>query len=270
MEEQLQEFKRAIWSYYKLHKRDFPWRRTVDPYRIVVSEIMLQQTQTERVVPKYRVFVKQFPSFRAVAKVPLDEILRAWQGLGYNRRAIALKKLSRVVVEKYHGTLPHEPLLLKELPGIGRATAGSIAAFAFNKPAPFIETNIRRVFIHFFFPTRGDVRDEEILELVERTIDTDNPREWFFALMDYGAMLGRSGKNPNRKSVHYRTQSRFQGSNRELRGNILKLLINRGPLTKTAIVKYLSQSQERVIKIFPAMEREGFIRARGKVIHIAH
>ena len=152
LSQRIHTFQKVIWQYYHNYGRDLPWRRTRNPYRILVSEFMLQQTQVERVIPKYRAFLKQFPNFGALDRASLTEVLKAWQGLGYNRRALMLKKLAARIVEDYEGRLPADPKLLDELPGIGKGTAGAIAAFAFNIPVPFIETNIRRVYLHFFFP----------------------------------------------------------------------------------------------------------------------
>jgi A/G-specific adenine glycosylase len=232
-------FIKTIWKYYRTNRRDFPWRNTQDPYRIIVSEIMLQQTQALRVVDKYLEFIKAFPNFEALHTADLHEVLKKWQGLGYNRRAIALKKIAEEMVRNYREKATGKdaekgrgrlrvPLTLEELdalPGIGKATAASISAFAFNIAHPFIETNIRRVFIHFFFQEDiVKISDDQILLLVEATLDRKNPREWYFALMDYGAMLKKTLVNPNRRSKHYVRQSTFIGSNREVRGAILRLV----------------------------------------------
>ena len=146
----LREFRKMVLTYYADHGRDLAWRTTTDPYRILVSEIMLQQTQVERVTVKYPAFIAAFPDFPSLAGAPLSDVLAVWQGMGYNRRAISLQKCARRVVEEYDTSLPQDPEVLETFPGIGRATAASICAFAFNMPVIFIETNIRRVFIHFF------------------------------------------------------------------------------------------------------------------------
>jgi A/G-specific adenine glycosylase len=256
-------FRKKVWNYYRKEGRDLPWRRTRDPYRILVSEVMLQQTQVERVIPKYDEFLRRFPDFIQLSKASVAEILSVWQGLGYNRRVLNLKRLSGIVVENYSGRLPQDIDLLQQLPGIGEATAGAVAAFAFGLPVPFVETNIRRAFISSFFRSREKVSDAEILKLVEETMDTKNPREWFHALMDYGAMLGRSEVNPNLKSTHYRRQAAFRGSNREFRGKVLRLLL-KGPLTKKAIVHGVSGENDRVEKILMLLEGEGFVRKEGR------
>jgi A/G-specific adenine glycosylase len=188
-----------------------------DSYRILVSEIMLQQTQVERVLDKYKVFIRIFPDFSSLAVAPLADILKVWQGLGYNRRAVALQKIAISVMKESRGRLPVTREELLKLPGIGKYTASAILTFACNQPNIFIETNIRRVFIHFFFRDRENISDAEILPLIEMTLDAGNPREWYYALMDYGAMLKKTVENPNRKSSHYKKQAPFHGSNRQLR-----------------------------------------------------
>lgn len=267
--QKLRAFKTAVRRYYRSHKRKMPWRNTRDPYKILVSEIMLQQTQVSRVLQKYPPFIKKFPDFEALASASPRAVLRAWQGLGYNRRALLLKKCAEIVVREYGGELPRGLAELVKLPGIGKATAGSIEAFAFNIPTPFIETNIRRVFIHFFFPRAKKVRDEEILKLVEKTLVRKKPREWYYALMDYGAMLGKTILNPNKKSASYARQPRFRGSDRELRGKILKILLGQGPHTVIALCRRTGEPLRRVGKICNALMAEGFIRKKGRKFEIA-
>lgn len=266
----IKKFQKEIWKYYRAHGRhDMLWRKTINPYRIVVSEIMLQQTQVDRVTPKYKEFIRKFPNFSSLAYAPLADVLLTWQGLGYNRRALFLKKLAEVVVEKYKGKLPHDPEILHTLPGIGKATAGSIAAFAFNHPSVFIETNIRRVFIHFFFPQSKKVSDDAIMQLVAAAVDGKNPREWYFALMDYGTMLAsREKENPNRKSAHYTKQSKFYGSDRQVRGKLVALLVKKKSLTVRAAAQHLNELVERVEKILTQLEKEGFVRRTGASFRI--
>lgn len=202
--------------------RDLSWRRTRDPYRILISEVMLQQTQVSRVEDYYQKFMARFPDFGALARAKSADVLRLWQGLGYNRRALALHDLAKTVVREYGGALPRDREALEALPGIGSYTAGAVRTFAFNEQECFIETNIRRVFIHFFFPKRKKVNDREILPLITKTCPSERglTRKWYWALMDYGAMLGATmKKNPNRRSAHYAKQSKFSGSDRELRGS---------------------------------------------------
>ncbi|MRS03880.1 A/G-specific adenine glycosylase [bacterium] len=262
-------FKKLIFSHHSRYRRVLPWRGDRTPYEIVISEIMLQQTQVERVLLKYGSFIEQFPDFPTLAGADLPSILTLWMGLGYNRRAIALKTMAQKVIDEHAGVLPDtiEELIL--LPGIGRATAGAILAFAYNKPATFIETNIRRVFIHFFFKGREKVRDSEILPLIKQTLDSDNPREWYYALMDYGSILKTTVVNPNRKSAHYLRQSRFEGSDRQIRGKILKLLLSAGTMQIMTLVREIGEEHERTEKILNDLIRESFIWQRGNRISLA-
>ncbi len=206
---QISTFRREVLKYYRAHGRDFPWRRTDDPYNVLVSEVMLQQTQVGRVLAKWGPFVATFPDFASLAAAPLVDVLTSWRGLGYNRRALYLKEIACAVMERYAGRLPDSQDELVRLPGIGPNTAGAIIAFAFNRPAVFIETNIRSVFIHHFFPEQDSVRDAQILPLIKATLDRDNPRIWYWALMDYGVMLKETTGNPSRRSAHHARQSPF-------------------------------------------------------------
>lgn len=254
------EFKKEIWAYYQREGRSMPWRDTKDPYKIVVSEVMLQQTQVSRVLLKYPEFIRAFPSFKTLATAPTVKILQKWSGLGYNRRALYLKALSRIVTDRYKGRLPDDPNTLITFPAIGGSTAGSIIAFSYNKPTVFIETNIRRVFIHFFFSGRTKVHDEEILPLIKKTVDQKNPRRWYYALMDYGAMLAKQMPNANRKSAHYVKQKAFEGSDRKIRGEILKMLLNTELITKKDLQNRLKQNDARIDIIVTKLIAEGFLK----------
>lgn len=261
---EIERFRNTISDYYQSHGRKLPWRNTRKPYHILVSEIMLQQTQVERVLGKYKQFLSAFPDFASLALAPLRDVLSVWQGMGYNRRAIALKCIAVEVTTYYNGILPSSEELLLRLPGIGKATASSIAAFAFNKPSVFIETNIRRVFIHFFFNDRENIRDADILPIVEKTLDTANPREWYYALMDYGSLLKKTIQNPNRKSTHYKRQESFEGSRRQLRGKMLREILSNPSVTESSLVKQTRQSPETISEVLRQLQKEGFIKKRGK------
>ncbi|MHA1478105.1 MAG: A/G-specific adenine glycosylase [Promethearchaeota archaeon] len=221
--------------------------------------MMLQQTQTNRVSEKFQVFIKKFPNFKALDNAPLNEILKLWQGLGYNRRAVALKKIAERVVNEFDGILPADVEILKSFPQIGHNTASSIVAFAFNLPTFFIEVNVRRVFIYFFFPGKTLVNDKDIMPLVRKTLKLSNVRKWYYALMDYGVMLKKTHPELNKRSAHYRKQSKFKGSNREFRGKILKLIIERKLLTEAEILKYLRIEPKKVGLILNQLTLEGFI-----------
>lgn len=220
---------------------------------------MLQQTQAGRVAAKYLDFINRFPSFAELAVAPAGEVIAAWQGLGYNRRALALHKLANQIVASPTGRLPNTVAELELLPGIGPATARSIAAFSYNLPTVFIETNIRRVFIDYFFSQREGVSDREILPLVELTLAADRPRQWYWALMDYGSWLGRTKINPNRRSQHYSRQSRFKGSHRQRRGAVLRQLVKHRQLSLQRLGELLDISAQQVSQVVDQLEREGFV-----------
>ncbi len=255
----IRDFQETIYRYYLKHKRDFPWRSTDNQYFILVSEIMLQQTQVERVIEKYKKFISIFPDFSTLARANLKEVFTVWHGLGYNRRALSLLNIAQTVMTRYGGNLPVTVEELEALPGIGKATAGAILAFAFNIPVVLIETNIRRVFIHHFFHNSGSIKDRDILLFIEQTLDRAHPRKWYYALMDYGSMLKRQGENPNRRSAGYRQQSPFEGSDRKIRGRLLELLIGL-TMPEKAIVQKMGADPERVKKILVQLKKEGLIR----------
>lgn len=246
-----------------------PWRETRDPYRILVSEVMLQQTGVERVLSKYSGFLESFPDFAALAEAPLRSVLAAWQGLGYNRRTVTLRGCAKAVMSDHGGVLPSRLEELTSLPGIGPATASGILAFAFGEPAAFVETNVRRVFLHFFFPGRTRVKDSEILPLVELTMDRANPREWYYALMDYGARLGKSHPGLRERSAHRRSQPRFEGSDRQVRGKILKVLLAEKGLTEAELAQRIGVAVPRLSRIVARLREEGFLNRKGAKVSIA-
>ncbi|MEX0939788.1 MAG: hypothetical protein WDZ41_00335 [Candidatus Babeliales bacterium] len=264
--EQLNSFKTTIWDYFHAFGRSFAWRETTNPYHVVVSEIMLQQTQTYRVDDKYQIFIEKFPNFSVLAQAPLRDVLTVWQGLGYNRRALFLHKLAQKVITEYDGILPDNPELLINLPGIGKATAASICAFAFNQPTIFIETNIRAVFIHFFFLNQEKVHDNEIFPLIEQTIEQKNARQWYYALMDYGVMLKKKFPNPSRKSKHHLKQSKFEGSDRQIRGMILKILTVQPVITYQELNDMIQD--DRMQFILQDLCREELIKKKANLFSI--
>jgi len=260
---QIRRFRKEIYDYYKRNKRKLPWRETRDPYKILLSELMLQQTQVGRVIAKYKQFLRRFPTIESVARAPLRAILEQWQGLGYNRRALALKNLAAMVVDRHAGRIPSTIEALKALPGVGAATAGAVCAFAFNKPAVFVETNIRSVFIHHFFHDREGVTDSEILPLVAQTLDAKRPRRWYYALMDYGVALKERHPNPSRRSAHYTKQSPFEGSLRQVRGMILRALVKQPGISEPALVQEINRDAAMVRHCLGQLRTEGFIIKKG-------
>lgn len=257
-------FRKMIYDHHLRERRPLPWRKTRNPYRILVSEIMLQQTQVGRVLDKYRLFIKAFPDFAALAEAPISDILNAWQGLGYNRRAISLKKIAETVVEQYGGSLPSDPEVLITLPGIGKYSAPAIYTFVTGRPSLFIETNIRRVYIHFFFQDRQGIGDEEIIPILEKTMDAKDPRQWYYALMDYGVKLKAEVENPNKRSAGYRKQSPFKGSARQVRGAILRALIGSSAMTKNQIKKRVSGYAGDIDGILACLVKEGFLEKKNE------
>ncbi|TVQ40590.1 MAG: A/G-specific adenine glycosylase [Spirochaetaceae bacterium] len=260
--QRLKQFRRIVWEHYRLHGRSMPWRETEDPYHVFLSEVMLQQTQVVRVAEKYAAFLQRFPCWDALAAARLADVVRQWQGLGYNRRARFLHQAAAEVVSRFDGCLPADQQLLATLPGIGVNTAGAICAFAFSMPVVFIETNIRRVFLHCFFPDHHGVTDSQLLPLVEQALDRDDPRRWYWALMDYGTTLKVTGPNPNRRSAHYSRQSRFEGSRRQLRGAVLRLLADGGRCEPAEIAAAVEHYPVDDVKsVLADLQREGFVVA---------
>jgi A/G-specific adenine glycosylase len=267
---------RTVLGYWRQHGRhDLPWRRNLTPYRVLVSEIMLQQTQVDRVIPFYTLFLRVFPSFRALAVAPTAKLLKVWQGLGYNRRALNLRRCAQEVAGRHAGRLPRVYDELVTLSGIGPYTAGAVMAFAYDLPHPIIETNIRRVYLHHFFPRRRSVPDSEMLPFVMHHLSfAVSPRDWYSALMDYGAFLGKRSKksewrmtNPNRRSAGYTKQSRFAGSVRQLRGSVLRRLF-RGPTSEHALKSALADA--RLPQVLVALQQEGFIaRRKGDILTLS-
>lgn len=225
----IQLFQTFILDWYsKYGRKDLPWRTHINPYRTLVSEIMLQQTQVQRVIPKFESFLQKFPTYQALASASTQQIIMQWQGLGYNRRGLFLQKTAQSILKNHKGNMPQSKEELLTLPGIGPYTASAIMAFAFNKPVVVIETNIRAIYIYHFFNTKKHtnqvISDSQLVPLIEQTLYSQNPHLWYSALMDYGSFLKTKIPNPNKKSKTYTIQSRFQGSFRQLRGYILREL----------------------------------------------
>ena len=249
---------RTVLAYHARYGRHtLLWRNTTDPYRILVSEIMLQQTQVDRVIPYYERFLKRFPTIHILAKAELKEVLVLWSGLGYNRRAKMLHEAAKEIVEKWGGGggAPLPRAALESLRGIGSYTAGAIRAFAYNEPEVFIETNIRTVLIHELFPRSRKVSDGKLFPVLQEILGKPGfpkggAREWYAALMDYGSFLKSTYPNPSRKSRHHAKQSKFEGSLRQVRGAILKAVIQRKTLTEVRkrFPKFFAQAHAALVK----------------------
>jgi A/G-specific adenine glycosylase len=255
-------FQKTVWDDYAVHGRhDLPWRLpmddgTFDPYHIVVSELMLQQTQVLRVIPKFKVFIATYPSFKALARASLADVLVLWSGLGYNRRAKFLWELAQQVITSHGGVLPKTREQLVQLPGIGSNTAGAVQAYAHNTPVVFIETNIRTVYIHHFFRDQQAVSDKSLLPILEETLPEGRAREWYWALMDYGTYLKQSVGNISRASASYAKQSAFSGSRRQVRGQVIRLLGSQ-PYTYDALTSEVADT--RLPDVLSDLTKEGFI-----------
>lgn len=259
-------FRTLVLKHYETHGRhDLPWRQTKDAYCILVSEVMLQQTQVERVIPFYKTFLKSFPTMQELADAPLSSVLKHWQGLGYNRRAKMLHEAAKAVVRDHKGRMPFSVATLETLPGIGHYTARAVAAFAANTDVVFVETNLRTAVTHHFFPNAEQVDDKEIALILEKTLPKGDARRWYSALMDYGAYLKRSGVRINAKNKAYAKQPAFRGSGREARGAVLRALA-KGPQTEPYLLDILGPDRtEQVIEQLAKLSSEGLIqRKRSK------
>ncbi|MDR3337171.1 MAG: A/G-specific adenine glycosylase [Treponema sp.] len=252
----IKEFRKVIYSYYEESGRHFPWREKPSGWGVLVSEFMLQQTQTDRVIPYWLRWMKLWPKPSLLAASPMETVQREWSGLGYNRRSRFLRQCAKFITEDHQGKVPETPEILKTLPGIGNYTAGAVAAFAYNYPSVFIETNIRSVVLHFFFPDKEGVEDKEIFPVLEEALDRDNARKWYYALMDYGAALKKVTANPGRRSAAYARQSRFEGSFRQLRGRVVKCLAFKGPATGEEIARRTGIDEEELYKVIDSLEKE--------------
>jgi len=234
-----QDFQEIVWEKGRELYRSMPWREDTRAYYVLVSELMLQQTQVDRVIPKFEAFIEAFPDVQALAGATLGEVLTLWSGLGYNRRAKFLHAAAKVVVHDFRGEIPANHDDLVSLPGVGPNTAGAILAYSFNQPVVYVETNIRTVYFEHFFEHELNVTDTQLRELVAATLDNEHPREWYWALMDYGSWLKRNGRGAIDKSAHYKKQSPLKGSLREARGIVLKTLAN-GPRTRQELLVLLN------------------------------
>lgn len=258
------EFQRLLRQRGEELYRDMPWRADTRPYYILVSELMLQQTQVDRVIPKFLTFIDAFPNEEALAAASLAEVLLYWQGLGYNRRAKFLHESAKRVVEQ--GEFPDDVSGLTALPGVGKNTAGAILAYAYNQPSLFIETNVRAVYIHHYFNDQDVVDDRAIYDALEQTIDRDHPREFYWALMDYGSWLKKQGVKPSR-SRHYKKQSPLKGSVREMRGRIIAAL-TAGEMTDKQL-RLAVEADARYESAITTLIRDGLITKMGECLSLS-
>lgn len=263
-EKDIKAFRRAVWNYWKKHGRhDLPWRQTTDAYKILVSEVMLQQTQVPRVIEKYQEFLALFPTVHVLAHASLSEVLRVWSGLGYNRRGKYLHDSAKVIANEFNGSV-HDATKEKKLPGMGPYTRAAVRVFAFDEPHTLLETNVRAAFIHHFFADQESVSDKALIPVMEEAAADQDPREWHWALMDYGTHLKKLHKNPARKSTSYVRQSKFEGSLRQVRGEILRQL-HGGPRNYFAV----PFESSRVKEALSTLEKDQLVVHEGGEWRIA-
>lgn len=253
-------------AHYRASGRDFAWRRTNDPWAILVSEAMLQQTQTARVEPKYEAWMLRFPDAASVAAASTAELYSMWKGLGYNTRALRLREAARICSEGYGGRPPADEKALLGLPGVGRYTARAVLAFAYGVPTAFLETNIRAALIFHFHRGEGKVSDKELEAAVEAVLDTSDPRTWYYALMDYGAFLKRREPNPSRLAAAYAKQSRFEGSVRQARGAILRALEAGGRVDLAEFAAESGIEYGRCAAAAAGLSKDGLVKLEGDAV----
>ena len=265
----LDAFKSKVLDHGDKLYRDLPWRNTYDPYAILLSEVMLQQTQVSRVMGRWEQWLDAFPTVEALAAAPLPPVLELWQGMGYNRRALNLKRCAETIVAEHSGVVPSDKRELLALPGIGPSTSAGVRVFAFCEPDIYIETNVRAVFIHELFASSEEVSDKELKPLVEATCPQDKSvRDWYYALLDYGAHLKKTQVNPSRKSKHYTRQSKFEGSHRQKRAYLLRRVLD-GMTSIEELADDLSQheqaagrsplSRDDVQTLLEELKKDGFV-----------
>ncbi len=260
------DFQELVWQQGRDLYRDMPWRTITSPYFVLVSELMLQQTQVERVIPKFNAFVERFPDVSALASASLADVLTAWSGLGYNRRAKYLHQAAKRIMADFGGVIPSAREELMSLPGVGPSTSAAILAYSFNQPVVFIETNIRTVYFHHFFADVRSVHDKELLDVVRQTLDTERPRQWYWALMDYGSCLKRAGVGRIDKSAHYQKQPPLEGSLRQVRGQIIRALTG-GDLSRQELRLELA-GDERFERALEDLTKEGLVSVDNRRLHL--
>ncbi len=265
------QFRSYIFSWWKKNARDLPWRHTSDPYAILVSEVMLQQTQVSRVLEKYEAFLGKYPTVFDLADAPTSGIIRDWKGLGYNRRALYLHRGALIVVEKYKGIFPESEAELLSIPGIGKYTARAILVFAFRHTVAMVDTNIRKIITHFFYD--GRTQSESVIwETAKRLVPKGKSWEWHQALMDYGALeLWKQTGNNTARSIKRTSTVPFRQTNRFLRGRILDAL-RVCPRSDSELVSEMAQICKRpesvVRDAVSALIREGLCEQTGAVLSL--
>lgn len=265
-------FQKSVWDFYKENKRDLPWRpkkgRKVTSYEILVSEYMLQQTQVDRVVPKFIEFTKHFPNFQTLAKAKDKDVLRFWSGLGYNRRALYLKSTVKNIHEKYADIVPREKETLKTFPGVGDYMAAVLPVFLYNQKEVLIETNVRTVYLYHFFKDAVGVSDKDIGLMIQKTLPEKDFREWYYALMDYGSYLKKEKKVNNKNHQAYTKQKPFKGSLRYVRGRLVKILLTQKIWREEVYALFPNYTKEQIDKVVVQLLSEKFIKENKKYFYL--
>lgn len=282
--------RRKLLTWFSQHRRDLPWRRTTDPYAILISEVMLQQTQVDRVMPKYRAWLKTFPTIQSLARAPLIKVLKLWSGLGYNSRGKRLRDAARVVIRERNGKIPSDVAALESLPGIGPYTARAVASFAFRKNVAVIDTNVRRVISRIFFGVRDPKNQKQLQTAVNAVAPKYNLHDWNAALMDFGALVCQSRKpkcdvcpvqqycraypavlQPV-KQTNKQGSNRFEETDRFWRGRIISTLVNNGSQSLVVLKKHLDQlghlTNQRFQRLVRALDQENIVRRSGRKLAI--
>jgi A/G-specific adenine glycosylase len=260
------EFQELLWRNGRELYREMPWRHDTRPYYVLVSELMLQQTQVDRVIPKFEAFIERFPDEAALSVASLGEVVALWSGLGYNRRAKFLHEAAKMIARDYDGRFPETYEQLVKLPGVGPNTAGAILAYAFNQPVVFIETNVRTVYFTHFFEGSESVSDAQLRGIVEQTLDREHPREFYQAVMDYGTWLKRQGGGRLTQSRHYKKQAPLKGSVREVRGAIIKQLTMSDRLLIELSSAYATD--DRFEPALTGLLKDGLVEQTGEYLHL--
>ena len=281
-------------SWFNEAARDLPWRRVRDPYCILVAEVMLQQTQVDRVLPKYEAFVERFPTLQALAEAPTADVIRMWSGLGYNRRAVNLQRAAREIIERHSGIFPRDVATLITLPGVGPYTAGAVACFAFEQDVAFMDTNIRRVLRRVFTDPSEPVSERALLRLAHAALPNGRGWAWNQALMELGSLICTAeapacwrcplrdlcrdyavrresdehlAATPVRKRIAERRERSFVGSNRYFRGRIIEALRALPPGTALPLndlgpqvrSEYTPGDEAWLTTLIRGLERDGLI-----------
>ena len=261
------ELQGRILGWYAAHGRDLPWRRTTDPYAILVSEVMLQQTQAPRVIPKFAAFLEAYPRLEDLAEAPLDEVLRLWRGLGYNSRARRLRDCAEVAAAVVGGPagLPRSFDGLRILPGIGPYTARAVLIFAYNDDLAAVDANVRRVLTHEL-DLPPALNDRGLQMIAEVVLPRGRSRDWHNALMDYGALVltaRATGIAPRTR------QGAFVGSRRWYRSLLLQALLDRGPQRLDQLAVALDVTPDVAAELADLLTRDGLVRRDGDCVRVA-